>query len=716
MICKKISFFIILTSILSSVSGYAQLVEFEEKNFTDKKAYKEARRHFERGNDLFTQGINAQKNIMAEFVVRYHYYPNGINELNGAGAEGFRNALEEYMKAYAFNSNSATLNFRIAVCLYNIPQKRMTGLEYIESAVELKADVDSDVNYYLGRLYHLNSKWDKAIAAYINWQQPLNSNPNLHRVQIADANRKISECINGKNFEQNPSRVFVDNLSETINSTEAEYTPLITADESMMIFTSRRPETTGHGKDGDNLFYEDLYETHFVDGKWTPPINMGKPINSADHDATAGIALDGQRMYIYRPSNGGDIYETQLEGTKWSNPERMNKNINSSGHESSISLSFDRQQLYFVSDRQGGIGNRDIWVSTLDVKDQWGTPVNIGEAINTIYAEEAVFIHPDGKTMYFSSQGHNSMGGYDIFKSELKDGKWSKPENLGWPINGPDDDVFFVVSGDGKHGYYASAKANSLGEKDIYRITFLGPEKPLAIGTEDNLIAGKAKPVKAEIPIQQIEQKTAQLTLLKGAITDELTKNPIGGVIEMVDIEQRKVIATFSVNSASGKYLISLPSGRNYGIVVKSNDYLFHSENFNVPAASGYQEIEKNISLKPIAEGSTIVLRNVFFDVGRSTLRPESFIELDRLVNLMKDISSMKIEVSGHTDNRGTAEMNRKLSEDRAKAVANYLISKGIKADRIVYKGYGFDQPMAPNDNETNRQLNRRTEFKIISK
>jgi outer membrane protein OmpA-like peptidoglycan-associated protein len=316
--------------------------------------------------------------------------------------------------------------------------------------------------------------------------------------------------------------------------------------------------------------------------------------------------------------------------------------------------------------------------------------------------------------MYFSSQGHKTMGGYDIFKAEWKDGKWSEPENLGWPINGPDDDVFFVVSANGKRGYYASSKTDGLGEKDIYKITFLGAEKPLALSTEDNLLAGATQPVKTVIAAQQLEIKTAQVTLLKGTITDAISQKPVGA--QLVDNERRQVIATFPVNSASGKYLVSLPSGKNYGIAVKAEGYLFHSENFDIPAVANYQEVQKDIALKPVAVGSAIVLRNVFFDVAKATLRPESFTELDRLVALMNEVPTMRIEVSGHTDNRGSAELNRKLSEDRAKAVADYLISKGIKADRIVYKGYGFDKPMAANDTEANRQLNRRTEFTILSR
>jgi outer membrane protein OmpA-like peptidoglycan-associated protein len=705
--------FLLAANILAAQSH----VEFDEKNFPDKKTLKEARRQYENGNDYFKQASDMQASELKHFIEENNYLPNGINELGGVGLEGFRMGLDEYLKANQFNPNHALLNFRIAVCYYNIPNQKMMGLNYAEKAIKLNPNVDPMAQYYLGRLYHLHSRWDEAMTAYRAYQQPFNAKPNENTGIIADINRKIGECLNGKEFMKNPTRVFIDNAGAGLNSGDPEYTPIITADESMMYFTSRRSSTTGGVKDQDNQFFEDIYTSAYSGGKWSTPTNLGKPVNSEDHDATAGISPDGQKLYVYRPKNGGDIYESFLKGDKWTEPERMNKNINSSDHESSVSLSFDGKKLFFVSDRkEGGLGNRDIWFSMMDEKGKWGKAINIGAPINTIYGEEGVFVHPDGKTIYFSSQGHKSMGGYDIFKTELKDGKWSEPENLGYPINGPDDDVFFVISANGRHGYYASTKGDGYGEKDIYKITFLGPEKPLALSTEDNLLAGISAAVKTVQPAATVEIKTAQVTLLKGMVTDAITNKPVMASIELVDNERRQVIATFTSNSASGKYLVSLPSGKNYGIAVKAEGYLFHSENFDIPAVATYQEVVKDIALKPVAVGSSIVLRNVFFDTGKSTLRPESFTELDRLVKLLQDVPNMRIEVSGHTDNKGGAEMNQKLSEARAKAVFDYLVSKGIKAERMEFKGYGMDKPMDTNETDQGRQNNRRTEFKILSK
>ena len=691
-------------------------VDFDEKNFPDKKTLMEAKRHFDAGNDIFKDATAMNDAQLKYFVNQNHYLPNGINELGGAGQDAYKQALAEYLQANAFNPNCALLNFRMAVCYYNTPAQRVMGLTYCEKAVKLLPTVDPMVQFYLGRLYHLQAQWDNAITAYRAYLATLNSNPTDNRDKIADMNRKIQECINGKEFQKDPQRVFIDNLGSVVNTGDPEYTPLITADESEMLFTSRRSSSTGGLKDPDNQFFEDLYQTNYVNGAWTPPVNMGKPINSDDHDATAGLSPDGQKLYVYRPTHGGDLFECQLKGAVWTDPERMNKNINSDGHESSVSLSFDGKKLYFISDKEGGLGNRDIWVSNMDPKGKWGPSTDIGAPINTMYGEEGVFVHPDGKTIYFSSQGHNSMGGYDIFKSEFKDGKWGEPVNMGWPINGPDDDVFFVISANGKHGYYASNKSDGHGEKDIYKITFLGPEKPLALSSEDNLLAGIAQPVKTVEAAKPVEIKTANVTILKGTVTDKATKLPLGAQIEIVDNELNQPVATFTANSSTGKYLVSLPSGKNYGIAVKMDGYLFHSENFDIPVVATYQEVTKDVELEKIAVGSTIVLRNVFFDYNKYSLKPESYTELDRLVKIMQDNPSIRIELSGHTDSRGSDEGNQKLSENRAKSCVDYLISKGIAADRLEYKGYGETKPIDTNDTEEGMANNRRTEFKILSK
>jgi outer membrane protein OmpA-like peptidoglycan-associated protein/tetratricopeptide (TPR) repeat protein len=684
---KTLYYFILsLFFVALGFSSNAQNVEFDKDNFKEKKEeLKEAKAQLKQGDEIYSNGIYA-----------------------------YKDALPFYLKANQFNPNNALLNYKIGVCyLYSTTKNK--ALSYLEKAKSLNPTVDADLSYYLGRAYHLEMQWDKAASEYTKFQTANSNNgdPELMR----EVGRHLKACISGKELSTKPIRVFVDNLGPNVNSAFSDYGPFITADESLLIFTSRRPGTTGGGMDaGDNNYMEDIYICERDSkGEWTAAKNMGEPVNSKDHDANSGLSADGQKFLIYIGTNEGDLYECVLEGNTWSKPIPL-KTINTKYKESSACYSPDGNKLIFVSNREGGQGDRDIYLSIKDKDGKWGKPVNLGPVINTPYGEESVYLHPDGKTLYFSSQGHNSIGGYDIFKSVYDETTkmWSKPENMGYPLNTADDDVFFVLSANGRHGYYSSFNAGGLGEKDLYKVTFLGPEKEMIVLNEDNLLASIADPIKERVVAPVVEVAEARLTILKGTITDAFTKKPLEAEIDIIDNTHNQVIATFKSNSATGRYLVSLPAGKNYGIAVKKKDYLFHSENFDIPNDAAFQEVTKDVELKSLKVGTKIVLRNIFFDFDKATLRPESTNELERLLSLMNEFPSLKIEISGHTDNVGNDDYNKSLSNNRAKAVVDYLISKGIKADRMIWKGYGEEQPMAPNDTKENRQLNRRTEFKVL--
>ncbi len=683
---KKLHIISILFIFLFAANGvFAQNIEFTKQNFpNDKKGLKEAQNNIAMGDKFYI-----------------------------AGPGKYYDAIESYMKAYNFNPNNALLNYKIGKCyLYSIDKHK--AIIYLEKAHQLKPNVEGDVLLLIAQAFHGIHEFEKAIDKYREYKNVLT--PKSLAEIGKDVDRKIKECQTGIELMQNPVRVFIDNMGPVINTQYPEYSPIINADESMIIFTTRRNTTTGGKLDpNDGKYYEDIFISYRENKEWGTPQNPGKPLNSDLHDATVGLSPDGQKLFVYRGDNGGDIYECDLKGNTWTKPQRLNKNINTKYHESSASLSPDGRKLYFVSDKPGGYGGRDIYVSELDKKGNWGPAQLLPSTINTPLDEEAVFIHPDGKTLYFSSKGHNTMGGYDIFKTVFENGQWSKPENLGYPINTAGDDVFFSISASGRHGYYSSARPGGFGDQDLYVITFLGAEKQMVNNSDDNLLAWKTQAITETVIEEVIDIETASLTLLKGRILDEVTLQPVEAKILLSDIDKNEDLATFTSNSATGRYLVSLPSGKNYGIAVSADGYLFHSENFNIPEKAAYQEIEKDIYLKKIAVGSSIVLKNIFFDFNQATLRPESKNELDRLVTLMNDMPSLKIEISGHTDNIGSAQYNKTLSERRAKSVVDYLIENGISPNRLTYKGYGFDMPIAPNDTDEGRQQNRRTEFKIIS-
>jgi outer membrane protein OmpA-like peptidoglycan-associated protein/tetratricopeptide (TPR) repeat protein len=709
------NYIFLLAIVFGALTIKAQDVPFDKKLFKEQKdAFKAAKEQYDIGNELFDIMPSTYIDINAnEYRDRQVYY---------------REALTPLFTANKFNPNNAELNYRIGRCYIMNAVYKEEAVPHLEKALQLNPNVAADIQYHLGIAYHFTMEFDKAIAAFNKYKSTLISkNP----AELEDINKRIAECEYAKILIQKPERVFIDNFNKPVNSKYPEYGAIISADESIMMFTSRRNTSTGADKmpEGSTDYTEDIYITKKIDGKWTSPENMGAPINSVGHDATTAVAPDAQSMIIYIDDKGdGNLYECKLVGTTWSKPKKMNKNINTKSHESSASYSNDGKTLYFVTNKEGGFGNHDMYVTHWDAElMDWGPATNLGPTLNTKYNEEAVLIHPDGKTLYFSSQGHQTMGGYDIFKSTLNDdGTWSKPENLGYPINSVDDDVFFVINASGRRGYYSSFKADGLGEKDIYMITFLGPEKPLQLSSEDNLLASVAKPVSEKVIEKQVDALTKRITILKGVVRDIETLKPVGAEIELIDIEENKTLAVFESNETTGKYLVSLPSGKNYGLIVREEGYLFHSENFNIAETAAYQEVEKNIDLKKIKVGSSIILKNIFYDYNKATLRDASKNELDRLTKLLTENPTLKIELSAHTDSRGGDKYNEDLSQKRAQSCVDYLIKKGVNTDRLVSKGYGesmlikSDAEIAKlkfeDEKEAAHQENRRTEFKILSK
>jgi len=676
---------LILITILFSFGLSAQNVEFTKANFPGaKKKLKEAKLFIEIGDELFA-GNEFQK----------------------------PQALDWYLKANAFNPNNAVLNFKLGVS-FNISPNRFKSLAYFKKAYEINSNVDPHIHFYLGESYHLNHDFDQAITYYTKYKAVLEKRPGFN------PDKRITECKTAKELVANPVRVIIENIGSTVNTEYREYGAVISADESVMLFTSRRPNTTGGGIAADGLYFEDIYSTTNQNNEWTPPYPLLPPVNTKVHDATVALSNDGQKLFIYSPSNEGDILMSTLEGDKWTKPvEAGGKSINTKYSEIHACFSYDEKSIYFVSNKpDDSFGGFDIYVTKIDENGIWGAPKNLGPTINTPYDEEGVYLHPDGRTMYFSSRGHNTMGDYDIFRSTLDTlGNWTSPENIGYPINSADKDVFFVVSASGKHAYYSSAKMDAIGETDIYRITILGAEKEPIFVFDEQPLASMLNPLREVVAEPRVERRfTSAVTILKGTITDANTKDPLNAVIVITDNEKNEIVSTFQSNAKTGRYLVSLPSGRNYGIAVTMEDYLFHSENIDLPKSKAYQEIVKDVELSRLEVGKKIVLRNIFYDFDKSTLRPQSIAELNRLVTLLNQNPTLKIEISSHTDNVGSATYNQKLSENRAKSVIDYLTKNGIKMERLEFKGYGFTDPIAPNDTDAGRQLNRRTEFKILSK
>ena len=627
-------------------------------------------------------------------------------------------ALPKFLEAQKLNPNNAALNLRIGDCYLSLGDKA-TALPYLQKAAELETGPAPRTHYVLARALHLHAKWAEALKEYERAKAVVAATAKKSKAGPAEVSpvevaRHMAECKIGQQLTAHPVRVFIDNLGPTVNTAEAEHSPVVTADESLLFLTSRRAGSLGGAKASDGSgFTEDIYQALRDGDAWGAARTLNAPVNTAGHDATAAISPDGQRLLLHAESNGGDLSESRLTANGWSKPRELDSRINTKYRESSATYSPDGRYVYFVSDKpEGSLGKRDIYKAEIDGRTP---PQNLGGTINTPFDEEGVFMQPDGKTLIFSSEGHGTMGGLDIFKSVYENGKWSTPENLGWPINSPDDDVFFVTSASGRYGYFASDRPGGLGGRDIYRLTFLGPEKQPVLNQQERLLATRAVAVRQPIPVLSVPVVTPEVTILKGTVTDIASNQPVQAQIEVLDNMTGQTVATLQT-TPTGKYLVALPSGTNYGLVLRNEAYLFHSENVNLPPSTGYAETARNIRLQKMEAGSNIVLHNVFFDAGKASMRPESTAELERVVRLLNDSPKLKLQVCGHTDEASSIDANQSLSERRAQAITTYLIQHKIKPERVTATGYGATVPLTSNKSDAGRQYNRRTEFKVVSR
>ncbi len=659
----KKNLFVIILCFLSSFS-FSQnekidvdLIEFKVKN----EGYSEAKLNIKRGDALY------RKNKRGSYL----------------------KAIPFYLKACEYNPNNPELNYKTGVAYLESVQKKK-ALYYLKKAYFEDPYVSALIHWQLGRAYQYNADFENASDEYFRFLDILEK----YNLPAEKVEKRIEECKNGEIFAAKPIDAMIIRL-DVLNSEYPDYAPLISADKSMMIFTSRRKGSTGGLiSEEDGMLFEDIYISYNKNGNWTKPKNIGAPLNTDSHDATVGLSPDGQKLFLYRNS---DIYVSELKGNRWTKPVPLSPSINTDETENSACISFDGKELYFIRGKtlDAETSNGDIYVSKKN-GEKWGEAKKLSDVINTKYDEDGVFMHPDGKTLYFSSKGHDSMGGYDIFRTvKQDDGTWSEPQNLGFPVNSPDDDLYFVMAANGNEGYYSSVKKDGKGFMDIYKIDF-----PKEIKFKNDVVTD----------IQ------AELTVVKGTISDGISGAKLEADIKIYDNEADKSVLKTSSNSVSGKYLVSLPSGKNYGMEVKKNGYLFYSENFDIPKSKKYREIIKNIKLYPLKKDGKVILRNIFFDFDKAILRPESFSELNRLKVLLDNNPNMEIEISGHTDNRGTHSYNINLSKNRAQAVVDYLISKGIDPGRLTSRGASWDEPIDTNDTEAGRQNNRRVEFKLIRK
>jgi outer membrane protein OmpA-like peptidoglycan-associated protein len=647
-----------------------------------------------------------------------HFYDGGPSDLTVA--------LSHYLVAQEFNPYSSMLNYKIGVC-YLYSNQKFRSLKYLEFAYRVNPEVDPNIRFYLAQAHQLAGNFEEAIALYREHKDLIKEGDQIQRNYI---NKKISECRTGQELKANPERVWIDNLGDSINTEYPEFSPVISADNRVLFYTARRPDSHAGQRDETGAYYEDIYYSERQYGEdWSGSVNIGQPINTESHDATVGLAPDGKSLLTYKGINSknGDIFITrENEDGTWQEPVSIGESINTKYHESSASLSFDEKTLFFESDQPGGFGQHDLYVSYWDEeKKAWGPAINLGPTINTEFEEKGVFFHPDNRTLYFSSNGHNTMGGLDIFKTvrDPETGEWSKPENIGYPINTPDDDIYFVVTGDTRYAYYSSYREDGFGEKDIYKITFLGPKKdPLLANAE--MVNSDAELLSSTPHTLVKEFEDVKLFVLKGTVVDGKTKVGISSSLSIIDSKTNEKLTDIITNS-DGSYSVVLTPGVSYAITVSGSSYTIASKTLNSSKDDANKEIVMNFELFPPSAGVSFSLNNIYFDFDKTDLRHKSVDELDKLVKILQENPTIVIQLAGHTDRRGSTEYNQALSEERAEIAKAYLVSKGIDPSRIKTVGYGESQPVVSGDEISNmknnsekeaaHQQNRRTVVTIIS-
>ena len=638
---------------------------------TYKTASGKAKSNFEKGREL----------------ARMANFPDAIKKLDDAIA-----ADPKFIDAFALKAG---------VCN---SQKDYKGAEAaLEAALAISDSYDTDMWFSLAQTEKNQEKYTEAIEHY---QQFLASG-STSEAALKQARSNMENCKYIANAIAHPVPFDPKPLSQAINSNEfSEYLPCLTADGETLIFTRREK--------GD----EDFMISHKVNGDWSPASRIDK-INSPQNEGAQTVSADG-KFLVFTACNrrdglgSCDLYFSELGQNGWSTPKNMGEPVSTKFWESQPCLSADGQTLYFASGRPGGQGGQDIWMSKRE-SSGWSVPTNMGSNINTPLDEAGPFFHQDNETIYFMSNGYPGMGGFDLFLSRKdENGNWKKPENLGYPINTQRDEGSMIVSLDGSRAMMASDRK------------YKNSQLKSAFNSKDPDMLSRPE---SETDIYEFELYEAarpkSATYVKGKVTDAFTKNPLRAQVEITDLSKNEVASSVQTDW-NGEFLLCLPGGKSYAFTVNKSRYAFYSDHFSLEKSTLQDKpflidipllpIQNNAAAAPKTSApKTVVLKNVFFETASAKLLPNSVAELKILTKLLNDNPTLRIRINGHTDNVGADNDNLTLSTNRAKAVFDYLVQEGIVSNRLEYKGFGENKPIATNDTAEGRQENRRTEFEILN-
>ncbi len=673
---------IVLFLLFSLVSEAQTEVTIRKKDFnTGKSGFEDAWKHVVEGNKYYKEG--------------------GI---------WYNIAFNEYLKAIVYNNSDPELNYKTGVsALFSDKKEEAAG--FLLNALEFKRDVTEDVLLLTGRALQFSGRFADAVDKFNEY---LNTGSRKPKEDVDMAKKCIDECNSAMIITKDTMRIRIENLGAAINSGSDEYSEIFSTDGKTMYFASRR-ETANSGKrHPDTKFDENIFVSHYNNGVWETTVPAGKEINTKYCEAPLFINKANDRLYIYAGyEKGGDIMVSENKNGIWKKPEKLPYSIDSKGSETSFCISPSGNEIYFVSgNRKDNIGGKDIYFIKKINERKWSKPVNAGSVINTRYDEEAVRFSKTGDTLWFSSKGHNSIGGFDIFYCvKNQNGEWDDVKNCGYPVNTVWDDMFYYPSPVGDSSFYfVSNRSSGLGGLDIWRGRILPAETVIVAPSpkRDTVVIRDTV-----VMVKELAPKPTPI-YLEGKIQDSESGAPIMAKIDVIDMLTDSVVVTTASSDVDGIYRVGLPAKKPFNVNIRATGFLSDMKQAAIPENYAGETYTLNASLIKVKVGKKVVLNNILFETGKSILTRSSYVELDHLLGLMKENPNMKIEISGHTDITGSVAINLKLSGDRAKAVVEYLVQKGIDPSRLKSKGYGSSEPIANNATSQGRAKNRRVEFKIL--
>ena len=633
--------------------------------------------------------------LLTSCAVSRNSYSQGLHSTSGRAVkvydEGkgsyenldYKTAEQQLKEALKYDNNFFEAYMMLGELYTNLNRYSEAASNY-QAAIKIDSIAYRPVYFRLAYAELMTGEYANALLHYKTY---LRNKGNSEKNRLT-ALKNIRNCEFAIEAEKKPVPFDLINAGNGINTSDDEYWPSITADGQTLMFTRQiysdhYPQTMGSTQ-------EDFFVSTKSSGIWQKAINAGEPLNTKSNEGAQTLSSNGKYMYFTSCDRAGglgscDLYFSAFNNGNWSIPYNLKWPVNSTSWESTPSISADGNILYFSSNRPGGFGGKDIWYTKMKTDGTWANPVNMGKTINTEGNEMSPFIHFDGKTLYFASDGRPGMGGYDIYMSRMQDDStWSEPKNLGYPINTYNDEMGLVIDAGGKTAFFSSKRENDNG-KDIFYFTLDESIQP--------------DPV----------------SYLKGKVSDKETGKLLKADYELINLSTNKVTVR-NTTEEDGNFLVCLPSGYNYGINVSKAGYLFYSDNFMLEGKHTVMEpLVKKIALSPVKVGEKMLLANVFYEVDSWELKKESMQELNNLADLLFSNKDIVVEIGGYTDSTGTDEYNLTLSEKRALSVVSYLITKGISSDRLKYKGYGNTSPVGDNITSEGRKLNRRTEAKIVA-